>query len=143
MNNTAWIAGFCNDYAPLALALAKLFIYLGLVMGVAMAAAEVYKLYREARAIGPAPLDGAELAPANAAVGDIVKNLVGLLTGAKAWLALVILGILLYWLAGNATPDTCEPPKAPGSQSQQQQQQQQGPTASPQSNATGSGAGTQ
>ena len=109
-NNTAWIAQFCNGYAPLMVSLAKLFIYVGLVAGVIMAAAEVYKLYREARAIRP-PVDGDQSKETlgTPAAGEVIKNLVGLLTGAKAWLALVILGVLLLWLAGNSIPEICKP----------------------------------
>jgi hypothetical protein len=118
MSNTTWILGFCNAYAPLALSLAKLFVYAGLTMGVILAAAEAYKLYREARAITPAGASPrADAVAANPAVSEIIKGLVGLLTGAKAWLALVILGILLLWLAGNAAPHFCTPPPPPEPQS--------------------------
>lgn len=114
MTNTTWIAQFCNDYGPLMVWLAKLFIYVGLIAGAFMAAAEVYKLYREARAIKPpGDADDARVAAAAAPVGEIIKSLVGLLTGAKAWLALTILGVLLLWLAGNAIPEICTPPAAP------------------------------
>ena len=112
MNNTNWIADFCNSYAPKALSLAELFIYLGLVMGVIMAAAEAYKLYREARAVKPAGAVLAAVARAqNPAIGEVMKGLVGVLTGAKAWLALVIVGVVLFWLAGNAAPIFCTPPE--------------------------------
>lgn len=116
MTNTSWIFAFCNSYAPLALSLAKLFIYFGLVMGVIMAAAEAYKLYREALAIKAAdPAAAGAIRAANPAVAEVIKGLAGVLTGAKAWLALVILGVVLFWLAGNATPNFCTPeqPRTP------------------------------
>jgi hypothetical protein len=114
MTNTTWVLNFCNDYATKALWLAELFIYLGLVMGVLMAAAEVYKLYREALAVKPAgaALSGMARA-ANPAIGEVIKGLVGVLTGAKAWLALVIVGLILLWLAGNMAPAFCTPPEPP------------------------------
>ena len=126
MANTSWIIEFCNDYAPLALFLAQLFIYLGLVMGLIMAAAEAYKVYREAKAIRSADdaVTTARAIAAGPAAGEIIKALVGLLTGAKAWLALVILGIVLLWLAGSGAPDYCRPPEPTRPPSAQQQQQQ-------------------
>lgn len=126
MTNTTWILEFCNDYAPLVLSLAKLFIYIGLVLGVIMAVAEAYKVYREAKAIQSAT-DAAAVRSlaAGPAAGEIVKALVGLLTGAKAWLALAILGIVLLWLAGSGVPDYCTPPRPQVAQQQPPQQQPQ------------------
>jgi hypothetical protein len=109
MPDATWMSGFCSSYAPLALSLAKLFIYVGLVMGVMMAAAEAYKEFREAKAAGA---NGGVRNVVNPAVGDVIKALVGLLTGAKAWLALVILGVVLLWLAGQVTPSYCVPTPA-------------------------------
>lgn len=108
MTNTSWVVSFCNSYAPLALWLAELFICFGLAMGIVMAAAEAYKLYRDARAIVP-PDARAAAAPAAAtpAIGEVIKSLVGLLTGAKAWLAIVILGVIPLWLAGTTAPAYC------------------------------------
>lgn len=113
LDNLGWIQGFCTDYSPLALSLAKLFIYFGLVLGIVMAAVEAYELYRKARAIRP--LAGVEPDPAvrtpAPAVGEVIKGLVSALTGAKAWLALVVVGVVLYWLAGNSAPEYCTRPQ--------------------------------
>ncbi|HEX8193585.1 MAG TPA: hypothetical protein VF552_11875 [Allosphingosinicella sp.] len=124
MNNTTWIVGFCNDYARKALGFAELFIYLGLLMGVAIALFEAYKTYREAKAVaasGGADAVRANMAPA-AAVSEVLKALIAIVTAAKAWLAMVIIGIVLFWLAGNATPVFCtkeEPRRDPATQTQQ------------------------
>jgi hypothetical protein len=106
MTNTTWIVGFCNGYASKALWLAELFIYLGLVMGLIMAAAEAYKLFREAAAVKSAGAPAAA-AESTSAVGEVIKSLAGILTNAKAWLALVIVGVILLWLAGNSVPSFC------------------------------------
>jgi hypothetical protein len=97
-----------------------------------MAAAEAYKLYREARAIRVEPVgDGPVVrVAAGPAAGEIIKSLVGLLTGVKAWLALVIIGVVLLWLAGNGVPDFCAPPQ-PAQPNTVRPQQGASPPAAP------------
>ena len=102
-----WMKDFCASYGPDMIAMAKLFLYAGLVMGIVFAAAQAYKLYREAEAM-KAPRGEKGDVPAPGA-GENVKALVAVLSAASAWLALAIVGIILLWLAGTAVPTFCIP----------------------------------
>jgi hypothetical protein len=99
-----WLTDFCADYAPTMLSLAQLFIWTGLLFALVSAMAEALLTIRQSKG-GITPAGEPPSGPA--VILAALKDLLLALAGVKAWLALVILGVLLLWMAGNAVPNFC------------------------------------
>ena len=129
-----WIADFCNDYTPFLFGMGKLTLFVGLVLGVALALAAIVAEFRK-KSGGAGNL----AAPAAGGVLDAAKGFLQALSSAPTWLALFGGGILLLWLAGNSVPDICKPatPQAPQTRTGPQTPGQSGGTASPTGNSAG------
>lgn len=115
----AWLIDYCGLYSNVVLAGAALFLVGGFVF-VAIAArheaekakaeaekakAEARKAEAEARRAEGTPDGAQEFFPVTVAVAA-AKGFAEALGTAKAWLAMVIIGLLLLWLAGSA-PQMC------------------------------------
>lgn len=101
-----WIVSICRDFAPNALELAECFLYAGLVLGIITAIAEAAAAFQVSSRSG---LRDERVTPTGLqAVVAALTSLLTALKDAKAWLALVITGLLLLWIAASA-PDLCLP----------------------------------
>jgi hypothetical protein len=133
----AWVAGYCDtySYAVLYTALAFLLVGLAFVAGAAFfearkslaeakrveaearkAAAEALKAEAEAglarteaEAAGKGDREGAPIVVPVNAVTTFIKSFAAVLGDAKAWVAMVLIGLLLLWMAG-AAPGICGKP---------------------------------
>lgn len=131
----AWLVQSCEKLSPKALQLAECFLYAGLAFGIITAIAEAAAAFRVDTSNGPR---GNKVTPTGLqAVVAALTSLLTALKDAKAWLALVITGLLLLWIAASA-PDLCLPdeyrprqPEAPG----------QNPNANRNPGQSGAGAG--
>lgn len=99
-----WVEPFCGDYAPAMLTLAQYFLWLGLIFAAVAAIAELVAAFRPA---GQAHVQQQQAGGGLAPIIDALKGLLQALASAKPWLVLMILGILLLWMAGNAVPSFC------------------------------------
>jgi hypothetical protein len=100
----AWTLPFCEAYGPSILTLAKTFLWAGLLFALVAAVAEAVAAFK---AGGQSQLTTRDAAPGVPAIVDALKGLLEALKGANVWLALVVLGLLLMWMAGNAVPTFC------------------------------------
>ncbi len=101
-----WLIDYCGVYANVVLIGAALFLVGGFVFVVIAARFEADKAKAEARkaeaeARKAEGQGGAELFPITVAV-TAAKGFADALGTAKAWLAMVIIGLILLWLAGSA-----------------------------------------
>lgn len=115
----AGLVGYCDTYSYTILAAAAAFLLVGLVFVAVAAVHEARKTAAEARK-AEAEADKAEAEAAAArdgretpmtvtlpAVVTAVKGLAAALGDAKAWVAMILIGLLLSWMAGNA-PYLCK-----------------------------------
>jgi hypothetical protein len=115
----AGLIGYCDTYSYSILVAAAAFLLLGLVFVAVAAVHEARKSAAEARkaeaeaakaeAEAKAAQGGQEIATTIAlpAVVTAVKGLAAALGDAKAWVAMILIGLLLSWMAGNA-PNLCK-----------------------------------
>lgn len=110
----AGLIGYCETYSYSILVAAAAFLLTGLVFVAVAAVHEARKSAAEARkaeaeaAIAEAARDGKETAEIPLpAVVTAVKGLAAALGDAKAWVAMILIGLLLAWMAGNA-PNLCK-----------------------------------
>lgn len=104
-----WVATFCKDYGEAMLLAGQVFLYVGLVLGIAVAAIEVYVALKAANrpAAGGGDTQGkARSLTSLPQVIEALKSLLTALSSARIWLALTILGLLLLWMAATA-PRLC------------------------------------
>lgn len=104
----AWLIDYCGVYSNVVLAGAALFLVGGFVFVVIAARheaekakAEADKAKAEARIAEEKAKGSQEFFPITVAVAA-AKGFAEALGTAKAWLAMVIIGLVLLWLAGNA-----------------------------------------
>lgn len=115
----AGLIGYCDTYSYTILAAAVAFLLVGLAFVAVAAVHEARKSAAEARK-AEAEADKAEAQAAIAregretpmtvtlpAVVTAVKGLAAALGDAKAWVAMILIGLLLSWMAGNA-PNLCK-----------------------------------
>lgn len=99
----AWVADFCDSYAPVAFNIGKWSMIAGLVLGAVLAifAAVTTVVMPSA----------AKTATANSGAGPVLTALKGLieaLSNAPPWIALFGGGLALFWIAGTVQPDMCK-----------------------------------
>ncbi|HEX8526886.1 hypothetical protein [Allosphingosinicella sp.] len=117
-----WVAGYCQVYAQTVLGLGALFLLVGLAFVALSAASERRKAQAEAeKAEAEARRAETEAAKAEAAAGGngsrtevislpvvvaAAKGFAEVLGTAKAWIGMILIGLLLLWMAGSA-PRMC------------------------------------
>lgn len=118
-----WMETICEKAGPRVLELAEWFLYAGLAFGIATAIAEALAAFRGRTADTPAA-DRAGLTGVQAIIAALT-SLLQALRDARAWLALVIFGLVLL-VIGASAPDLCVPEEYRPKVQQQQQQQTRG-----------------
>ena len=103
--HTGWQAEFCDRYALLMLAYGRWFLLVGLLMGIAVGAAMLVKLFRQPNV--PVSNEEGVADVGIAAAADALKGVVQAFSRAPIWLAMFGVGALLLWMAGNAVPSYC------------------------------------
>jgi len=133
-----WVADFCAAYGPTILSLAKLFIWGGLIFALIAALAEATASFK-ASGQSSARAEAAGLP----AIVEALKGLLQALAGAKVWLAMTIVGVLLLWMAGHSVPAVCVPTQTAGLQNQSPRQATGNVTGPPANTSSNSLAGSQ
>jgi hypothetical protein len=102
----SWVADFCRDYGEAMLFAGQVFLYVGLLLAVAVAAIEIYVAFKSAKdSPGQQDKMAQGLTPLPSII-EALKSLLTALSSAKIWLALTIVGLLLLWMAATA-PRLC------------------------------------
>lgn len=101
-----WMVTVCKRAGPDVLELAEWFLYAGLAFGIATAIAEAITALRGAARPAPAA-DRSALSGVQAIIAALT-SLLQALKDARAWLALVVVGLLLL-VIGASAPDLCVP----------------------------------
>lgn len=104
----AWIADFCDSYAPFTFTMGKWMLITGCLLGVAMALVTLVTAMRA--------LPKADMAGQASATGfvDSLKDLIDALGKAPPWIALFGGGAFLLWMAGTIQPVYCQSTSTPG-----------------------------
>ena len=121
-----WIVAVCNKAGTNGLQLAEIFLYVGLGFGIATAVAEAVVALRGVAVRSPAA-ERAALTGLQAVIAALT-GLLQALKDAKAWLALIAVGLVLLFIAAS-TPDLCVPEEYRPKIQQKQQQQERGGTS--------------
>ena len=113
MRSLTPLGQFCQDYLARAAEVAswgKYFLIAALVSALALAAIEAWKRFK-----APPPVAGEGAIKSLTAtalpvkdLADALRELVTTLATAPVWLALMAVGVFVFWVPGNAIPAKCE-----------------------------------
>ena len=113
MRSLTPLGQFCEQYLATGAEVAswgKYFLIAALIAAVALAAVEAWKRFK-----APSPMAGAgdiksftETAPPVKDLTDALREHVTTLATAPVWLALMAVGVFVFWVPGNAIPTKCE-----------------------------------
>jgi hypothetical protein len=106
MTPMPWAQSFCHQYIYFLFYVGGAAVIVGILLGIALAAAAVVIAIRKPPAAANMALAGEVANPTP--VIDSIRAFIQAIAAAPTWLALFGGGLLLLWLAGFTTPDICK-----------------------------------